>query len=60
MLSVKEAFPSAILGSQVVADSSVHLGAVGGQGFDLAISGCSRKTHSCNADWFSWNVIDRL
>ena len=43
MLSVKEAFPSAILGSQVVTDSSVHLGADGGQGFDLAISGCSRK-----------------
>ena len=41
MLSVKEAFPSAILGRQVVADSSVHLGADGGQGFDVAISGCS-------------------
>ena len=43
MLSVKEAFPSAILGSQVVTDSSVHLGADGGRGLILPIRGVPEK-----------------
>ena len=51
MLLVKEAFPSAILGSHVVADSSVHLGDDGGQGFDVAISRCS-PIEFCQLLWF--------